>query len=331
MTTIYTNRVKWISSYSTSAALIVVGMVSGYALGAGLFTTTESWREEREQGTRYTFISPLLSCDAAALSNTSTGVLKTLRTSLQEKITTQKSRGDIVRAAVYVRELNDGVWLGINERDEFTPGSLLKVPAVMSLYKYAQEKDPTILSRQFEFDGGGVGISQQYPPPEALVRGTVYSVEDMAAHALRYSDNDAASLVAQSIDAEYLFDAYHDLGFTAPALGQDYAIRVKDYAAFFRLLFNATYISRDASEHVLQLLSQSSFTKGLVAGVPQGIIVSHKFGEREVGGSTQQLHDCGIVYARNPYIICVFSQGPSFEKLEQFIQEVSRATYEVFK
>jgi beta-lactamase class A len=327
----YTNRVKWASPYIKQLTIVAVSVLCGYAIGAGVFYTPDVWREEREQSTHYTFISPLLSCDAAELSNTTTGTLKNLRSALQGLITQRQSRGEVVRAAVYVRELNDGVWLGINERDEFTPGSLLKVPAVMSLYKYAQEKDPGILARHFEFGGGDTNVPQHYPPREVLMPNTVYSVEDIVGRALKYSDNNAAALIAQSIDVEYLFDAYRDLGLTTPVLGHDYLIRVKDYAAFFRLLFNATYISRDASEHVLQILSQSSFTKGIVAGVPAGTIVAHKFGEREVDGSTQQLHDCGIVYAKNPYIICVFSQGPSFEALEQFIQDVSRTTYKALE
>lgn len=307
--------------------LLIVGALGGYAIGTGTVSGSAHWSEEREQVNPYRFINPLLSCDGAELSNTSSGTLRTLRAKLESLVGAARADGTITRAAIYIRELNDGVWLGINQREEFTPGSLLKVPAVMSLYRYAHEKDPAILTRQFEFAGGDVGVSQQYPPAQSLVPGTIYSMDALVERALRYSDNNSAALIAQSIDTEYLLGAYRDLGFIAPRLGEDYLIRVKDYAAFFRLLYNATYIDRDASEHVLGLLAQSMFTKGIAAGVPEGVAVAHKFGERETGGGVQQLHDCGIVYAAKPYILCVLSQGKDFSALESFIARVSETTY----
>ena len=44
------------------------------------------------------------------------------------------------------------------------------------------------------------------------------------------------------------------------------------------------------------MLSTSDFSDGLVAGVPVGTVVSHKFGERHFVGDAdvEQLHDCGI-------------------------------------
>lgn len=315
-------------SPTTAILLVLIGAAGGYWIGCGTTSSVSSWHEEREAEQHYQYINPLLSCDGAELSNTSSETLRTLRTKLQGIVGAAYKEGAVTRSAIYIRELNGGVWLGINEREEFTPGSLLKVPAVMSLYRYAEERDPSILTREFEFGGGDVGAAQQYAPGESLTPGTIYSMANLVERALRYSDNNAATLIAQSIDTAYLLGAYRDLGFIAPTLGQDYLIRVKDYAAFFRLLYNATYIDRDESEQVLGLLAQSTFKKGIVAGVPTGTVVAHKFGERETGGGLQQLHDCGIVYAKNPYIICVLSQGKDFAALESFIARVSAAAYE---
>jgi beta-lactamase class A len=113
----------------------------------------------------------------------------------------------------------------------------------------------------------------------------------------------------------------------SPNLNQDYLVRVKDYAGFFRILYNATYVSRTASEWILGALSESTFQKGIVAGVPRGTAIAHKFGERTIDDTTEQLHDCGIVYGKNPYIICVMSRGKAYEKLEDFISAISKTTY----
>jgi hypothetical protein len=60
----------------------------------------------------------------------------------------------------------------------------------------------------------------------------------------------------------------------------DNNIRVKDYATFFRVLFNSSYLNKKNSEWVLELLSTTEFNSGIVAGLSPDIQVAHKFGER---------------------------------------------------
>ena len=85
------------------------------------------------------------------------------------------------------------------------------------------------------------------------------------------------------------------------------------------------------SEKALSYMSEVDFKQGLVAGVPGGIAIAHKFGEKTVGasGEIKQLHDCGIVYyPNNPYLLCVMSRGDSFEYLDDTIREISHIVYE---
>jgi hypothetical protein len=102
---------------------------------------------------------------------------------------------------------------------------------------------------------------------------------------------------------------------------------VKDYASFFRILYNASYLSKDSSQKALSLLSEVDFTDGLRGGVPKDVPVANKFGERQVG-TTQQLHDCGIVYLTDhPYLLCIMSRGSDFDELASSIKTVSHLVY----
>jgi beta-lactamase class A len=66
----------------------------------------------------------------------------------------------------------------------------------------------------------------------------------------------------------------------------------------------------------------------LVAGVPAGIPVAHKFGETGQVGGERQLHDCGIVYYPNsPYILCIMTRGNNFEELPNIIKQISSEVY----
>lgn len=56
------------------------------------------------------------------------------------------------------------------------------------------------------------------------------------------------------------------------------ALSVVEYSTFFRVLFNASYLSQASSEKALGYLAQSTFTAGLRAGVPAQVQIAHKFG-----------------------------------------------------
>lgn len=105
---------------------------------------------------------------------------------------------------------------------------------------------------------------------------------------------------------------FNDLGIPLPR-DIDYALSVKEYASFFRILYNASYLTRENSEMALKLLSESKFRGGLAGKIPSDIVIAHKFGEREMidenGSSINQLHDCGIVYyTPYPYLICIMTR-----------------------
>ncbi len=282
--------------------------------------------EKREQNSSFTFISPLLACESES-SAASQGALLDLQKKLHSLIDEQKRSGAITEAGVYFRELKYGGWIGVNENLLFTPGSLLKVPLIMSVYEHAIEH-PEITQNQYELATSAPSFPLHYPPPAPIQRGNAYTLDELVRATLIFSDNDAALMLSQVIDEASLKDSYERLGISSPRMGADYQVSVKSYASFFRILYNATYISRTMSEYVLSLLSESTFDKGLVAGLPAEIPVAHKFGERELGDGTVQLHDCGVVYTKpNPYILCVMTRGKDFTQLEKTIAEISRTTY----
>jgi len=109
-------------------------------------------------------------------------------------------------------------------------------------------------------------------------------------------------------------------------------MNVVDYAAFFEILYNATYLNKEMSEKALAILTKSTFNYGLVGGVPIGVEVAHKFGER-IFEEYKQLHDCGIIYKENnPYLLCIMTrgdmmEGDNFNDLAMVIKKISEQVY----
>ena len=148
-----------------------------------------------------------------------------------------------------------------------------------------------------------------------------------------HSDNEALAILYKEIDEEYLRSAFGDLGIEMPNLTDaNSMMSVKDYASFFRILYNSSYLSRSMSEKALEILSKVEYKDGIISGVPKNMKVAHKFGERQVKVGTEtvnQLHDCGIVYyEKYPYLLCVMTRGNDVKKLSQSIGEISKVVSE---
>lgn len=196
----------------------------------------------------------------------------------------------------------------------------------MSVYS-AAEDDPGFLQKRVAYPGAP-SPEEHFKAP-VIEAGTSYTVNELVRATLQNSDNNAAYLLAGLLGMESLDKSYSRLGIETPTSGQDYTTTVRSYASFFRVLYTATYLDRNASEELLSILSETVFTQGIVAGVPKGIVVAHKFGERSLEDSSSvQLHDCGIVYAPgNPYLLCVMMRGYDFDTLANSIAAVSSLVY----
>lgn len=327
----YTSKLEaWLPRKKASLAVVLlVGLACGY-----LLATYRAGREPLDMiETRpggYEFINPLLECDMAQEPVGRTDFLL-MRQKVRDLIEAEKKRPGVSHISVYYRDLNNGPWLGIDERVMFSPASLLKVPFTMALLKEA-ETNPGFLQKKLTYtDMADTNAREHFKPSKFILWGKQYTVDELIRHTVAYSDNNAYFLLLRHFPQEKLIKVYTELGVPVPYdnKGED-IMSVKDYAAFFRILFNASYLNREMSTKALQYLSQSDFESGIVAGVPSSVRVAHKFGERTLGPAqeTKQLHDCGIVYyPEHPYLLCVMTRGSSFELLTDVITKVSAAFY----
>jgi hypothetical protein len=247
--------------------------------------------EDNEANDNYRFISPLLMCESLPIRFTNVQVAEA---EVRAAVESSKARGDITMASVYFRDLNNGPWFGVNEREPFSPASLMKVP-LMITYLWMVDLKPQIFDVKVRYDGNDFPIQQNYNYADPLVKGQSYSVKELVERMITTSDNVAMTLLIDEslISLDLLERVYDDLGVGTPSSTPK--VDSITYASFFRILYNATYVSRNMSEYALKVMSNSEFSEGLRAGVPQGVNVSHKFGERhDLDTGERQLHDCGI-------------------------------------
>ena len=316
---------------------VVVAAAALVALGAWLQAT---WRTGdgtlADCGERYRLVNALVACNGPPVI--SKRAYDPLRDELLAMLRARVESGAIGGYSVFFRDLANGPTFGIDEYSRFVPASLLKLPLVLAFL--AEEEDrPGLLQREIVYEGGeAVPVEQNIRPGVSLERGRAYPVRTLLENTLRYSDNFSYLALRRyqrstpDGDAR-LLQTYRELGIVSPNNPLDETVSVRGYASLFRLLYNASYLDADLSELALSWLAASDYKDGLVAGVPQGTAVAHKFGERALDGADaalgpRQFHDCGIVYyPKNPYLLCVMTRGAEFGPLIDTVRMVSSRVY----
>lgn len=288
--------------------------------GSGLYLTIKS----RDS---FTLTNPLL-------KYTKFKELKPFRYKVDALIQEQKDKGLVRKVSVYFRSLSDGIWFGIDERDNFCPASLMKVP-IMIAYLKAAEKDPGVLSKKLKYDVIPDSLSQNIKPDMDIKKGDYASIDVLINRMIAYSDNNALGILVSNIDKNILDQTLEDLGLVYKEVSpKDDFVSLKSYVSVFRVLYNASYLNKEMSEKALKYLTNCKYKNGMVADLPPDIIAAHKVGERNFEeaalgqGEAKELHEVGIIYHHdNPYLLGIMTKGNDFYNLNTIIKEISALIY----
>lgn len=303
--------------------LLVVGIVFGYWFNDYKSNQNtdieESNISEINFRETYPHINPLKFCDSS-VNNPINKKIINLENKVKNVIDQSK-----IKTAVYYRNLNNGPWFIINQDETFFAQSLLKVPLAMTIYKIA-ENNPKILENTVVY-GGQYETAQNIVNEEDINTQEKYSVEELLAHVLIYSDNEALGVLFDHLKLLGLESKLEETNEEIALNGITGEINIKNYSEMLRILYNSTYLNRIFSEKILDVLTHSSYKDGLEAGFPKNTEIAHKFGVRDVYGEEygQQLHDCGIVYLENgEHLLCVMTKGNNLDKQSLLIQNISK-------
>ena len=253
---------------------------------------------------------------------------------LNSYIASTTRKGAATSVSVYFRNMNNGQWTGVNEDETYTPASMLKVIAMMATLELA-ESDPSILKEQLPYViASSSPFTQYYEANDNLKQG-YYSAQDLIGAMIEYSDNNALYGLLSDTKINDEFTNIYNLFRLPPisATSTSDFMSPKSYSSVFISLYNSSLFPWNLSEQILNLLAHTTFTQGIVAGVPSGTVVSHKFGESDDADAngtitSRQLHDCGIVYyPNNPYLLCVMTRGHDYATLAGVISGISNVVY----
>lgn len=275
------------------------------------------------------YVNPTLACYGPHIKE-----LRSFRNELERYINSVKVNKPDLHVSYYFRDLANGIWIGINEKEEFSPASLLKLPVMIAVLKEA-ESNPDFFNKSLQFiaaEFSGVTEEAGFPKED----GKFYTIEELLSHMISYSDNAATLLLHKYVGEEKVRKVEDFLHQHVPegGTGNTNFISVKNYAAAFRVLYNCSYLGKDMSERALRFLALSQYKNGIRAAIPDSVALAHKYGIRDnsnLNGQVvagYQLHHFGIVYyPGKPYLLGIMTRGADKATKEQVIKELASITY----
>jgi len=205
---------------------------------------------------------------------------------------------------VYVLDLNSNKQIGINEDQKFTAASVAKLPILIAYYQAVDKGkiDPETVyvlkeKDRLEYGSGSLQNSQA---------GAEFSYQEVADLTANQSDNMGAQLLEKFLKT------------TMPE-----EMTPEEAGKLWLDLYRNKLISSRSKEKLFNSLTNTVNEDRIPAGVPDGVMVVHKFGS-EAG----IVNDCGIVEAKNPYVICLLSTGVNDGEAEELLPQISRVVWE---
>ncbi|MBR9700164.1 serine hydrolase [Candidatus Woesearchaeota archaeon] len=222
--------------------------------------------------------------------------------------------------SVYVEHLESGVWIGYHENEGYHAGSLSKLPIMMSIIHHI-ENGSLSLSTKIRVEESD--IDTRFGPLGWKGSGYEINVEELLTATALLSDNTAMQVQMRIVSVGSIVAVLRGVGIEESALATP-LITPKAYSKLFRGLYQSSYLEKEGSEYLLQLLSSSIFLSQIPAGVPEDIAVAHKIAIVE---ENKEYHDCGIVYTDDPYILCIMTKGFGQVAADSVMSNISEIVY----
>lgn len=239
-------------------------------------------------------------------------------------------------SSVYVKSLNTGASVAIQEDRVVPSASLFKVPILVEVLRQQSlgslDMDtPVRLQQKHWSDGAGVlqaQIGKEFPVRELLELMIEVSDNVAALALLDLVKTDNVNLTLQSAGLEATRLRIGDVSGDWGGRPGENTTSAREMGILFEKIATGKILDEAASQEAIRLLSLEQQAAWLPALLPPRARVAHKSGE--LPGVR---HDAGVIYTpRNQFVAVVLvSDLTDFERAAQTISRVARAAYDYFE
>lgn len=313
--------------------LVLLSLIIGFTLSYFWFKPKPTKKYETgKPELNYPMLNPLI--EEFETHHLKMGELKSFRDKIDAYIKKESALSPDLQVSYYFRDLNNGLWTGINEKEYFAPASLMKIPVMIAILKKA-ETHPDVFDLEMVYDSINNSLIDE-DQGMAKVHGKHYSMNELIEMMIDYSDNFATLTLLKYIGEEAVQKVEKDLNISIKPEYTELSnfVTVKNYAGFFRILYNTSYLNPEMSQKALTYLSKAVYNEGIRKAIPDSIMVAQKYGKRDIqaNGSkleSVQLHHFGLVYyPGKPFILGIMTRGSNLTQKKRIIYELSKITFE---
>jgi beta-lactamase class A len=225
------------------------------------------------------------------------------------------------RYGIYFKDLDSGEVVGINHQEVYDAASVGKI-IPMALYYRLVEKGQRSLTDEYALQAEdvqdyGTG-SLRYQPI-----GSRFTYQELLELAGKQSDNTADHVLRLNLDQALLQRFEKELGANSTDLEQVTSTPA-DIGLVLEKIYNDEVLGKKYKNMFYDNLTDTLFEDRIPKGIPTGVRIVHKIGN----GLQRSYNDCGIVFAPQPFILCVMCQDASQSQAMDVIPKIARAAFE---
>ena len=220
---------------------------------------------------------------------------------------------------ICIIDLGKGDTFGINESEVFPAASLMKLPLIYAFYQQVElgKIDPDEQYSLEEKDKiEGTGSVYQQPV------GTVYTLHNLVVLLGKQSDNTAQNVLVKILGKEKIQAAIIDLGMKQTSY-TNWETTPGDVATFWQKLATGQILTSAHRQEIIDFLTDTIFEEQIPAGLPEGIRVAHK-----VGVDEGVLHDAGVIFADQPFVLVLMSKGVNVSEAEKLFPKITKLVWD---
>ena len=240
------------------------------------------------------------------------------------------------KVGFYFKNLVTGESFGYNEKEQFLPASIMKVPLLAAILLMRERGetsfDETITVRADEKLPGCGAIQHMTGDKDGSVTLDIATLYKLM---IVISDTTATNALYKHYGNDKIIGLLKELGLKGTQFNRAFYDSVREekgiqnyfvpeeIGILLEKMYRKTLISPQASETMQNILLMQQVNHKMGGKLPIGFPIAHKTGEEE-----DKTHDVGIVFGKEPFVACFASYQSDIPRFEQFKRDT---TYEIAK
>ena len=230
----------------------------------------------------------------------------------------------------FYKNLVTGLEYGVNENDAFLAASVIKFPLLLHVLTRAERGEISLSDKltveNWEKVPSCGGLNQFTDAVEA-------DIHTLCRLMIVLSDNTATNKLIRFCGMEQVNAAFREMGlsktvlnrllfdYEAAARGQQNWICPREIGMLLEQLYKNEFVSPEVSQEVINILLKQQIDHKLDGRLCGEVPIAHKTGE-----DSQLSNDVGIVFAKEPFVICFAGHDTDVYRWEDLIR---RSAYDL--